>query len=140
MPARLVALALGAVLLTSAATAGTGPLERQPGRLPDGALSDQFLAERTVALFLIALGERDYPRACAKLVERRGCVARFTKMRAGLTSFGLLAALASMGHAVAVAFVDGAQTRIFLVRRHGRWLIEEFEPSGDVPRDGALPG
>ena len=121
-----IALLLVGLIANSAASSGTRAQDRQGDRPPNRALSDQFLAERTVALFLIAVGERDYPKACAHLVARHGCVNRFTRTRAGLSSFGLLGALASMDHAVAVAFVDGAQTRIFLVRRGGRWLIEEF--------------
>jgi hypothetical protein len=124
--------------MASAPTAGTNPQPRHLGRIPNGALSDQFLAERTTALFLIALGERNYLKACAQMAERRGCIARFAKKRAGLTSFGLLGALASMDRAVAVAFADGVQIRLFLVRRGGRWLIEDSEPSGDGATDRLL--
>ena len=80
-----------------------------------------------MARFLIAVGERDYERACEQMLVRRGCREMLEREDARLTTFGLLGSMAFLDRAIVLAAADGVQSRVSLVRRHGRRLIEELE-------------
>ena len=117
-------VALLATAATTLLTARAARLDAQPrGAVAGAHRTSPAGAARTVAVFLGALRDGDYPRACKQLLDGSNCELRFSSGNAGVMAFRVVDTELRAGGATVTAITDGWKARFTLIERGARWRI-----------------